>query len=170
MIDDRTLMRHASHALLSPLSSILNLTDILLGGIAGPISAQVRKDVEDIAADAGALQQALEIVIDVLRIDGHRLRITPLPLPVAVHRAADLVRRRTRMACTFDILVPEDQSYTPSPHIYPIYPKSFSTSWAASAHIKKPSPAFISFDLNRKLSLAPRFPPMRTATPVTIIN
>ena len=108
MIDDRTLMWHASHALLSPLSSILNLTDILLGGIAGPISAQARKDVEEMAADAGALQQALDIVIDVLRIDGHRLRNMPLPLPVAVHRVADLLQRRTQMACTFDILVPED--------------------------------------------------------------
>ncbi len=55
--------------------------------------------------------------------------------------------------------------------MYPsMYHRSFTRSWAASAHIIRPSPAFIAPDLNFMLVLAPRFPPMRTATPVAAIN
>jgi light-regulated signal transduction histidine kinase (bacteriophytochrome) len=62
--DHTELLRDLHHAVNSPLSSIFNLTEMMLLGIEGEMSTEVRQDVQSIASDAQRLHRALEVVLE----------------------------------------------------------------------------------------------------------
>jgi light-regulated signal transduction histidine kinase (bacteriophytochrome) len=62
--DHTELLRDLHHAVNSPLSSIFNLTEMLLLGIEGEMSAEVRQDVQTIADDAQRLHRASEGLLE----------------------------------------------------------------------------------------------------------
>ncbi len=65
---DRTeLLRDLHHVVNSPLSSIFNLTEMILLGIEGEMSVEVRQDVQTIADDAHRLHHALEGILEFIR-------------------------------------------------------------------------------------------------------
>ncbi len=63
-LDHTEALRNVHHSVNSPLTSIFNLTEILLLGIEGDMSAEIRKDVQTIAEDAHHLHRALESILE----------------------------------------------------------------------------------------------------------
>lgn len=68
------------HAAASPLSSLLNLTEILLSEVDGPLNDEMRRDVMDMAADVGRLEALLRDLMDLCRLDGNGIVCEPLNL------------------------------------------------------------------------------------------
>jgi signal transduction histidine kinase len=66
--DHTELLRDLHHAVNSPLSSIFNLSEMMLLGIEGEMSAEVRQDVQSIADDAHRLHHASEGLLEFIRM------------------------------------------------------------------------------------------------------
>lgn len=76
---DRTeLLRGLYHAVNSPLSSIFNLTEMMLLGIEGEMSAEVRQDVQTIADDAQRLHYALEGILEFIKTATTNYSVQPV--------------------------------------------------------------------------------------------
>ena len=96
--DQTELLRNANHALLSPLNSILNLTDSLLLGIDGAMSAAVRQSVADLQTDALRLRTNLAVLVEWLRFEntGQNCQITDIrqlvskPLRASEHARSNI--------------------------------------------------------------------------------
>jgi len=80
MIDVSALLRSVHHALKVPLSSIQNLTELMLLGIEGPMAPDIRQDVQDIAQEAARLSSLTEAVLSYLRLAYQALHLAPVDL------------------------------------------------------------------------------------------
>lgn len=89
MFDISVMLRSVHHALKVPLSSIQNLTELMLLGIEGPMEPGIRQDVEDIAQEAARLSSLTEAVLAYLRLDYQPLHLEPVDLSTLL-RARDL--------------------------------------------------------------------------------
>lgn len=67
-LDHRELLRQLHHSVKSPLTSISNLTEMLLLGIDGELSLGVRQDVQTMSDDTQRLQQAVEKLLDLVEL------------------------------------------------------------------------------------------------------
>jgi len=80
MADVSTLLRSVHHALKVPLSSIQNLTELMLLGIEGPMDPAIRQDVQDIAHEVSRLTILTEAVLAYLRLDHQPLHLESVAL------------------------------------------------------------------------------------------
>ena len=69
-LDATELVRNAHHAEIIPINSLMNLTEIVLSEVYGPINEEIRSDVTDIAAEVVRLQAVCERLVDLCRVDG----------------------------------------------------------------------------------------------------
>jgi light-regulated signal transduction histidine kinase (bacteriophytochrome) len=63
------LRRNINHAIQSPISSILNLTELVLSGVDGEVNDEVRQDVRDIVDDVKRLEIVLAKLSELCRVD-----------------------------------------------------------------------------------------------------
>jgi signal transduction histidine kinase len=79
-LDWADLVRSVHHGFVSPLNSIMNLTDMLLLGLEGKLSDKVRADVQDIAEDAQRLNRVVVAALEFFSFDESRLQREPVEL------------------------------------------------------------------------------------------
>ncbi len=79
-LDWSDLVRSVHHGFVSPLNSIMNLTDMLLLGLEGKLSDKVRADVQDISEDAQRLNRVVVATLEFFRFDESRLQRQPVEL------------------------------------------------------------------------------------------
>ncbi len=77
-LDTTELVRSIHHAVVLPINSLLNLTDIVLSGVDGPINDDTRQDITDIATDVTRLQTVCMYLMDLCRLDGATTVCEPL--------------------------------------------------------------------------------------------
>jgi signal transduction histidine kinase len=80
-VDDTTLLRNAHHGIRSPIGSIYNVTEMMLLGLDGPLTANLRESVTCIVDDARRLHRVGEALLDYLRAVERPLN--PQPVNVA---------------------------------------------------------------------------------------
>ncbi len=95
-LDATELLRNIHHAVCSPISSLLNLTEIVLSGADGAINDEVRNDVTDMAADVARLQAISANLLELCRLDSAAITSEPLdvlePVLCAVYEASRRAR------------------------------------------------------------------------------
>jgi K+-sensing histidine kinase KdpD len=79
-LDWTDLLRSVHHGFVSPLNSIMNLTDMLLLGLEGKLGDKVRIDVQDIAEDAQRLNRVVVATLEFFSFDESRLQRQPVEL------------------------------------------------------------------------------------------
>ncbi len=107
-LDTTELVRSIHHAVVLPINSLLNLTQIVLSGVDGAINDDIRQDVTDIATDVARLQAVCMGLMDLCRLDGATMACEPLDVldPVldaaaeASQQAAKVGKRLTRFIPT----------------------------------------------------------------------
>jgi PAS domain S-box-containing protein len=65
-----------SHELRTPLNSIIGFTDIILAGMSGPISQEVREQLEIVSGSSKHLLNLINDILDLSRIESGRLELT----------------------------------------------------------------------------------------------
>lgn len=71
-----------SHELRTPLTSVIGYSEMLLEGLAGPLSDDQREYVQTILGKADQLLQLITSVLDMSRVDTHRPPVDQLEVPL----------------------------------------------------------------------------------------
>lgn len=101
-------LANVSHELRTPLTSIIGYVEFILGGYSGPVSAEVREDVQAIHESSQQLVGLLDDLVDLARIEAGEMRLDRVavelpPLLDAVRAsAAGLILGRP-VALRFDV-------------------------------------------------------------------
>lgn len=101
-------LANVSHELRTPLTSILGYVEFVLGGYSGPISDEVREDVQAIHESSQQLVGLIDDLVDLARIEAGEMRLdrVPVELPPLLEAvrasAAGLLIGRS-VALRFDI-------------------------------------------------------------------
>jgi PAS domain S-box-containing protein len=66
-----------SHELRTPLNSIIGFTDIILAGMSGPISQEVKEQLEIVSSSSKHLLNLINDILDLSRIESGKLEILP---------------------------------------------------------------------------------------------
>ncbi len=83
-----------SHELRTPLNSIIGFTGIILQGLAGPLNAEQRKQLEMVRGSARHLLALINDVLDISKIEAGQLEVSsePFDLPAAIVKVAGIVK------------------------------------------------------------------------------
>ena len=101
------LLRNLHHAFKSPLSSIFNLTDLILLGVEGEVSSEIRQDVVGIAEDAQRLNSAVTLVLEIFQFEGAELDWQDVDLVALLSNAANRLKETVQSAGhTLNLQVP----------------------------------------------------------------
>lgn len=73
-------LANVSHELRTPLTSILGYVEFILGGYSGPISAEVREDVQAIHESSQQLVGLIDDLVDLARIEAGEMRLDRVPV------------------------------------------------------------------------------------------
>lgn len=89
-------LANMSHDLRSPLNSILGFSSLLLRGVDGRLDADTKEMVETIAAAGRDLLHQIDAILDMARIEAHRIekQAEPVPLAPLVSKAVQAARNR----------------------------------------------------------------------------
>ncbi len=79
-VSSRDMVQNIRHALLTPLSSMVNLTDLLLFGASGELSETAKRDIQAVEADIQSLVQLFNKVMELVQIDASGLERRSLQL------------------------------------------------------------------------------------------
>jgi len=77
------MISHVSHELRTPLASLTQLLSIVLDELAGPINPEQREFLEICLRNARQLRGMITDLIDVMRVQNGKLRMTPRPLELS---------------------------------------------------------------------------------------
>ncbi len=95
-LDTTELVRSIRHAVVLPVNSLMNLTQIILSEVDGAINDDIRQDVTDIAADVTRLQAVCMNLVDLCRFDSTPIVCEPLdllePMRAALNEASQHAR------------------------------------------------------------------------------
>jgi len=82
-----------SHELRTPLNSIIGFTGIILQGLAGPLNAEQRKQLEMVRNSARHLLALINDVLDISKIEAGQIEIAPAPFDLreAIEKVMNLV-------------------------------------------------------------------------------
>ncbi|MDR3459602.1 MAG: PAS domain S-box protein [Verrucomicrobiae bacterium] len=82
-----------SHELRTPLNSIIGFTGIILQGLAGPLNAEQRKQLEMVRNSARHLLALINDVLDISKIEAGQIEIAPAPFDLreAIEKVVNLV-------------------------------------------------------------------------------
>lgn len=83
------ILANTSHELRTPLQGIIGLTESMLDGAAGALSAAVRHNLSMMASSAQRLARLVDDILDFSRLKTHELRLAPKA--VDLHVAVDVV-------------------------------------------------------------------------------
>lgn len=96
-----------SHELRTPLTSVIGYTEMMLEGLAGPVSDQQREYLETILGKSDQLHQLISKLLDVSRLEVSSVQLQPAPVEVKALLAevlrslsAQIRRKRTRTRLT----------------------------------------------------------------------
>jgi signal transduction histidine kinase len=70
-------LSYMSHEFRTPLASITNMTDILVSGMDGPLSAEQHKQVQFVRNSARELSEMVDDLLDLAKVDAGRISISP---------------------------------------------------------------------------------------------
>ena len=89
-------LAHMSHELRTPLNAIIGFSDVMLGGMAGPVGDKQREFIGDIRESGRHLLALINDILDLSKIEAGRmeLAVTRFDLPLAIGNALALVRER----------------------------------------------------------------------------
>ncbi len=89
-------LANMSHDLRSPLNSILGFSSLLLRGVDGRLDADTKEMVETIAAAGRDLLHQIDAILDMARIEAHRIekQAEPVPLAPLISKAVQRARAR----------------------------------------------------------------------------
>jgi len=76
-------MHHLAHDLRGPLNSILGFSELLLDGIEGELNEYQQADIMAMYQSAQNLLRLINNVMDLSRLEAHRLNLTIEPIPLA---------------------------------------------------------------------------------------
>jgi signal transduction histidine kinase len=87
-------LANMSHELRTPLNAIIGFSDLLYGGLAGPIDAQQREFLGDILTSSRHLLQLINDVLDLARVESGAFEVVPEPVELArvIGEVRDIVR------------------------------------------------------------------------------
>jgi signal transduction histidine kinase len=89
-------LANMSHELRTPLNAIIGFSDVMLNGMAGPMSDEQREFAADIRDSGKHLLTLINDILDLSKIEAGRMEldIAPFDLPMAMHNAMTLVQGR----------------------------------------------------------------------------
>jgi signal transduction histidine kinase/class 3 adenylate cyclase/ActR/RegA family two-component response regulator len=83
------ILANTSHELRTPLHGIIGLSESMLDGAAGPLSAAAQSNLSMMASSGQRLARLVDDILDFSRLKTHELRLDPKP--VDLHVAVDVV-------------------------------------------------------------------------------
>jgi light-regulated signal transduction histidine kinase (bacteriophytochrome) len=92
------LRRNISHAIQSPVSSILNLTELVLSGVDGDVNDEVRQDVRNIVDDVKRLEIVLAKLLELCRVDLAEPKVGSVDLSVQIDAALKAAEPKLSLA------------------------------------------------------------------------
>jgi signal transduction histidine kinase len=89
-------LANMSHELRTPLNAIIGFSDVILGGMAGPVPANQKEFIGDIRESGRHLLALINDILDLSKIEAGRmeLHITPFDMGSAIQAALTLVQGR----------------------------------------------------------------------------
>jgi signal transduction histidine kinase len=89
-------LANMSHELRTPLNAIIGFSEVLMGGMAGPIAEKQKEFVGDIHESGKHLLSLINDILDLSKIEAGKmeLEVAPFDLPGAIGNAITLVRGR----------------------------------------------------------------------------
>jgi len=70
-------LSYMSHEFRTPLASITSITDILLGGMDGPLTAEQQRQINFVRGSARELSEMVDDLLDLAKVDAGRISISP---------------------------------------------------------------------------------------------